>query len=105
MKAHVLAAVVALGLAMPVGSVCAGYEFICDGAKPYSQHAVIEVDCSDRTAVLDILRSAGIGGPLGNMCWESYNDIQELHPGIPLKGIAATMFIKCNLAKDTVGVG
>ena len=81
----------------------AGYELVCAGQSPRSNHKAVVVDCSNRKAVIDALQSAwstlrgqGIGGTAEDMCWKPYSKAKELHPSIQMQGIAGTFFMQCN---------
>lgn len=81
-------------------------ELVCQGDKPSNtQQRTVNVDCSDRKAVIDMLgtawqtlRKQGIGGTSEDMCWEPYQTAKDLHPGISFNGIAQTFFMQCNMA-------
>lgn len=81
-------------------------ELVCKGGQPRMQdQRTVYIDCSNRKAVIDILgaawrelRNQGIGGNTEDLCWDPYQQAKELHPSIPLNGIAQTFFAQCNMA-------
>src|SRR3546814_12287877 len=81
----------------------AGYELVCEGNFPQSQHQTVFVDCNSRKAVADKLKAAwstirnkGIRGDVEDMCWKPLQTVQELHPSMSLRGIAPTLLRQCN---------
>lgn len=94
-------------------SICSGaeaIELVCKGDERQSpQQRPIYVDCSSRKAVIDTLGAAWttlrrerIGGSTEDMCWNPYKEAKELHPSIPMDGIAQTFFMQCNMALEYV---
>ncbi len=80
-------------------------ELVCKGEQQNDpSQKMVQVDCSNRKAVIDMLGSAwralrkeGIGGSTEDMCWRPFNRAKELHPSIDMNGIASTFLSECNI--------
>jgi hypothetical protein len=84
-------------------------ELVCSGQQTSYGRTSIEVDCSNRFAVVEslkqvwfTLRQNNIGGSLEEMCWEAYNDAKDLHPSISFEGITDSFFMRCNMGLEYV---
>lgn len=104
-RSSVVATIFAVGAAATALPAAAGYELVCKGSAPTSANKAIVVDCSDRAKVIDTLgaawqevRANRIGGSTEDMCWKPYQKAKEIHPSIPMTGIAPTFFAQCNMA-------
>jgi len=87
----------------------AAAELVCIGQQASYGRVSVEVDCSDRFAVVESLKQAwlalrqnNIGGGLEDSCWEAYNDAKDLHPSISFEGITDSFFIRCNMGLEYV---
>ena len=85
-------------------------ELVCKGGQPNNPgQKIVQVDCTNRKEVIDMLGSAwrtlrkeGIGGSSEDMCWRPFNRAKELHPSISMDGIASTFLAECNMALQYV---
>ncbi len=84
-------------------------ELVCSGQQVSYGRTSIDVDCSNRFAVVESLKQAwfrlrqnNIGGSLEDMCWDAYNDAKDLHPSISFEGITDSFFIRCNMGLEYV---
>lgn len=85
-------------------------ELVCKGDdRQNPQQRPIYVDCNSRRAVIDTLGAAWttlrrerIGGETEDLCWRPYKEAKELHPSIPMEGIAQTFLMQCNMALEYI---
>ena len=82
----------------------AGYELICQGYAPQTNHQAVFIDCNDRDAVVEILRTAwmeirkNMGGTVEDVCWGGYTQAKDLQPALGMDaGMANTFFMQCNM--------
>jgi hypothetical protein len=100
-----VAAALLLAAAPIVTATQSGYELVCSGYNPQSNHKTVEVDCKNRKAFIDTLRKAwrtlrqnNIGGTTENLCWEAYSQAKDLHPSIGMRpDLASTFLMRCNM--------
>jgi len=91
-------------------SICFGAtNLVCSEQEVRYGKTSIEVDCSNRFAVIESLKQAwftlrqnSIGGSLEDMCWDAYNDAKDLHPSISFEGIADSFFVRCNMGLEYI---
>lgn len=85
--------------------VKADVELVCVGSSPQANGKVFGVDCDNREEVIGALssawmtlRSSSIGGTLENVCWESQQDAEDLHPALGMNSrLAARLLHRCNM--------
>ncbi|MDA0361052.1 MAG: hypothetical protein O3A69_08270 [Proteobacteria bacterium] len=84
-------------------------ELVCVGQQANYGRASIEVDCSNRFAVVESLKRAwlalrqqNIGGSLEDMCWDAYNQAKDIHPSISFEGITDSFFMRCNMGLEYI---
>jgi hypothetical protein len=87
----------------------AAAELVCVGQQASYGRTSIEVDCSNRYAVVESLKQAWvtlrqnhIGGTLEDMCWDAFNDAKGIHPSISFVGITDSFFARCNMGLEYV---
>ena len=87
-----------------VSPVHAGYELVCEGYRPQTNNQAVYIDCNNRNAVVDILKTAwmeirnNMGGSVEDVCWRGYNQAKDLHPALGMDaGMANTFFMQCNM--------
>ena len=90
-------------------SCFAATELVCIGQQASYGRTSVEVDCSNRFAVVESLKRAwltlrqnNIGGTLEDMCWDAFNDAKDLHPSISFEGITDSFFMRCNMGLEYV---
>jgi hypothetical protein len=90
-------------------SCFAATELVCIGQQASYGRTSIEVDCSNRFAVVESLKRAwltlrqnNIGGTLEDMCWDAFNGAKDLHPSISFEGITDSFFVRCNMGLEYV---
>ena len=88
----------------------AGVELVCKGRQAAnSQNRTVIVDCSNRKAFIDTLRSAwstlrqnSIGGSLEGLCWDAYNQAKDMHPSISFEDISDSFLTRCNMGLEYI---
>jgi len=87
----------------------AAAELVCVGQQASYARTSVEVDCSNRYAVVESLKQAWfklrqnhIGGTLEDMCWDAFNDAKGIHPSISFVGITDSFFARCNMGLEYV---
>jgi len=90
-------------------SCFAATELMCSGQQASYGTTSVEVDCSNRFAVVESLKQAwftlrqnNIGGTLEDLCWDAFNDAKDLHPSISFEGITDSFFMRCNMGLEYV---
>jgi hypothetical protein len=87
----------------------AGYELVCEGAQPRSQHKAVTVDCSNRRdfveklgAAWQTIRRSQIAGSVEDVCWKAYNQAKSMHPSISFENISDSFLARCNMGLSYV---
>jgi hypothetical protein len=88
----------------------AGYELVCIGYYPQSNHKTVEVDCNNRKEFIETLgrawtslRQNSIGGSMENLCREAYRQARGLHPSLGMRpDMASSFLMRCNMGLQYV---